>query len=309
MTDGMVYSGKTKLEFCDRLGPDWQRLADYLDISQSDQERFAQGEEPRGIWDWLYRRRELARLSDALCFVRREDLARLLEPEHPPANTTKSTWGGCPYPGLLSFKPSETAIFFGRSAETEELLQRLRDPGNRFIAAVGASGSGKSSLVRAGVIPRLEEKGGWRWTRLTPGEINDDPFLALATALKPLLQDYAVRQIHTRLTETGDIGGLVRAALAEQPGAKLLVFIDQFEELFILSSEAHRLPFTILLGRMAATAGLRILITLRADFYQRCLDYPHLTALLRRAQASFPLHTRTCPPCTRWSPVRRALRD
>ncbi|MCI0441204.1 MAG: hypothetical protein L0177_19040, partial [Chloroflexi bacterium] len=60
MNDDVVYSGKTKLEFCERLGLDWQRLADYLDIPQSDQGRFAQGEEPRAIWDWLYRRRELA---------------------------------------------------------------------------------------------------------------------------------------------------------------------------------------------------------------------------------------------------------
>ena len=73
------------------------------------------------------------------------------------------------------------------------------------------------------------------------------------------------------------------------------MFIDQFEELFTLAAEAHRLPFTILLGRMATVPGLRTLVTLRADFYQRCLDYPHLTTLLRQAQASFPLHTPDIP--------------
>lgn len=129
----------------------------------------------------------------------------------------------------------------------------------------------------------------------------DDPFLALATALKPLLQEQydSVRQIHVRLTDAGDIGNLVRAALANQAAAELLVFIDQFEELFTLAAEAHRLAFTILLGRMASKPGLRTLVTLRADFYQRCLDYPHLTALLRQAQASFPCIHPICPPCTR----------
>jgi hypothetical protein len=83
--------------------------------------------------------------------------------------------------------------------------------------------------------------------------------------------------------------------LASRSATELLVFIDQFEELFTLAAEAHRLPFTILLDRMASTPGLRTLVTLRADFYQRCLDYPHLTTLLRQAQASFPLHTPDMP--------------
>lgn len=198
-----------------------------------------------------------------------------------------------PVPGATLIQPSEAPIFFGRTRETAELLERLRQPDNRFLAVVGTSGSGKSSLVKAGVIPQIEAKGGWLCTRLTPAEVSDDPFLALATALKPLLQEQydTVRQFHVRLTDTGDIGILVGTALASRPATELLVFIDQFEELFTLAAEAHRLPFTILLDRMASTPGLRTLVTLRADFYQRCLDYPHLTTLLRQPQASFPLHT------------------
>ncbi|MGH2399072.1 MAG: SUMF1/EgtB/PvdO family nonheme iron enzyme, partial [bacterium] len=266
-------------------------------IPVSDQDGFASGDQARAIWHWLERREALSKLLDALRYVRRDDLIGLLEPEAPPVQSGGPTWGRCPYPGLFSFKPSEAPIFFGRSQETEGLLGRLRHPDNRFLAVVGASGTGKSSLVKAGVIPKIEAQGGWLWTRCTPGEVGDDPFLALATTLKPLLQehDYTVRQIHARLTDTGDIGHLVRTALAHRPSAELLVFIDQFEELFTLVAERHRLPFTILLGRMATTLGLRTLVTLRADFYQRCLDYPHLTALLRQAQASFPLHTPDMP--------------
>jgi len=272
-------------------------VADFLEIPVSDQDGFAPGDQARAIWHWLERREALTKLSDALGYVRRDDLVVLLEPEVPAVQSGGPTWGGCPYPGLLSFKPSEAPIFFGRTRETAELLERLRQPDNRFLVVVGASGSGKSSLVKAGVIPQLEAKGGWLCTRFTPGEVGGDPFLALATALKPLLQEQydSVRQIHVRLTDTGDIGNLVRAASASRPATELLVFIDQFEELFTLAPEAHRLPFTILLDRMASTPGLRTLVTLRADFYQRCLDYPHLTTLLRQAQASFPLHTPDMP--------------
>lgn len=263
----MKYSGKTKLAFCERLGDEWKKVADFVEIPVSDQDSFASGDQARAIWHWLERREALAKLSDALRYARRPDLVDLLEPEVPPVQSGGPTWVGCPYPGLLSFKPREAPIFFGRTRETAELLERLRQPDNRFLAVVGASGSGKSSLVKAGVIPQLEAKGGWLCTRLTPGEVGDDPFLALATALKPLLQGQydSVRQIHVRLTDTGDIASLVRAALANQAAAELLVFLDQFEELFTLAAEAHRLPFTILLDRMASTPGLRTLVTLPGE--------------------------------------------
>jgi len=73
------YSGKTKLAFCDRLGADWKKLADVLDIPSADQARFEQGDGGRGIWVWLANREELARLSPALRDIRRDDLAALLE--------------------------------------------------------------------------------------------------------------------------------------------------------------------------------------------------------------------------------------
>jgi hypothetical protein len=189
MTGGMKYSGKAKVEFCKRLGAEWKKVANFVEIPVSDQDGFASGDQAREIWHWLARREALAKLLDALRYVRREDLVVLLEPEVPAVQSGEPTWGGRPYPGLFSFKPSEAPIFFGRTQETAELLERLRQSDNRFIAVVGVSGSGKSSLVRAGVIPQIDAKGGWLCTRLTPGEVGDDPFLALATALKPLLQE------------------------------------------------------------------------------------------------------------------------
>jgi conflict system STAND superfamily ATPase/bDLD-like protein/TIR domain-containing protein len=296
-TGGMKYSGKTKPAFCERLGDEWKKVADFVEIPVSDQDGFAPGDQARAIWHWLERREASAKLADALGYVRRDDLVVLLEPEDPAVQSGGPTWGGCPYPGCSHSNPARRPSSSAAPGRRLNCWERLRQPDNRFLAVVGASGSGKSSLVKAGVIPQIEAKGGWLCTRLTPGEVGDDPFLAFATALKPLVQEQydSVRQIHVRLTDSGDIGNLVRAALANQAAAELLVFIDEFEELFTLAAEAHRLPFTILLWRMASTPGLRTLVTLRADFYQRCLDYPHLTTLLRRAQASYPLHTPDMP--------------
>ena len=73
------YSGRTKIEFSNRLGGDWGRLADFLEIPPSDQARFPRGEESRGIWVWLENRKRLGELPEALCHVGRKDLADMLE--------------------------------------------------------------------------------------------------------------------------------------------------------------------------------------------------------------------------------------
>jgi hypothetical protein len=75
---GSPYSGKTKLAFCARLGNDWQRLADYLEIPPSDQARFERGNESHGIWVWLHNCGRLQELPAALEFIERPDLAELL---------------------------------------------------------------------------------------------------------------------------------------------------------------------------------------------------------------------------------------
>jgi energy-coupling factor transporter ATP-binding protein EcfA2 len=271
-------------------------LATVLEIPVADQQAFQKGNEAQEIWEWLERRRNLENLPDALNYIGRSDLAQFLLPEAAAAPKQSTGWQGCPYPGLLSFKPSEAPIFFGRSREANELSDRLMQPDNGFIAVVGASGSGKSSLVRAGVIPKLKNDE-WVWLRFTPGELSDDPFLAVANAFKLLMpeNDVSIRAIQQRIRETADMAALATDVLANRPNAHLLVFIDQFEELFTLVAEPHRLPFSILLKRMAAIAKIRTVITLRADFYLRCLSYAPLTDLLRRNQASFPLDQPATP--------------
>ena len=97
-------------------------------------------------------------------------------------------WAGSPYPGLRPFLAEEAAIFFGRGREVDALVARLRDPNQRFLSVVGASGTGKSSLIRAGLIPRLQDGAiegsqSWRVLTFTPGSTGPDPFLALAVEL------------------------------------------------------------------------------------------------------------------------------
>ncbi len=130
-----------------------------------------------------------------------------------PARTEKArpAWSGSPYPGLRPLMQDEAAIFFGRGREVDALIARLRDPAQRFLAVVGASGTGKSSLVRAGLLPRLadgavEGSRGWRVLAFTPGASGSNPLLALASELKGMLPARA---------QSPQIG--IAAALAKSP--------------------------------------------------------------------------------------------
>jgi hypothetical protein len=106
----------------------------------------------------------------------------------------RAEWAGRPYPGLAAFTADEAPIFSGRDAETDQLVARLGEGGQRFLAVVGESGTGKSSLVAAGLLPRLRAGAapgsrGWVYLpRFTPALEGDgaeagDPFRSLASAL------------------------------------------------------------------------------------------------------------------------------
>jgi hypothetical protein len=220
-------------------------------------------------------------------------------------------WQGSPFPGLRAFTPADAPIFFGRGGFTDALIRRLADPATRFIAVVAASGSGKSSLVAAGLLPRLKANAivgsknwllpdvipgsgeGKQWTglRFTPGEMGDNPFLALAVKLAPLLPDASLTpgKLCARLaSDPSAIKACAADALARQPDwAELLLFVDQFEELFSLVAEGYRAKFVELLAAAAEAPRVRTVVTMRADFYHRCLELPKLAELLR--EATFPL--------------------
>jgi formylglycine-generating enzyme required for sulfatase activity len=260
---------------------------------------FTQFKHPDGSWRRFYKEyHEPSGFKELLDQDLRDALARVLEacpggvakpPAEPEPPLETPLWEGSPFPGLRAFRPEEALIFFGRGRETDGLIRALGDSEMRFIAVVGASGSGKSSLVAAGLLPALARNAiagsqDWVWVRFTPAEMGDDPFMALASAFKPRLdrQGRRPRDLASDLEQDpGTCHELLILALEDKPDwAELLLFIDQFEEIFTLVEAAYRQPFVALLARAAQMRRVRLVVTMRADFYHHCLDLPGLDELL-----------------------------
>jgi formylglycine-generating enzyme required for sulfatase activity len=199
-------------------------------------------------------------------------------------------WTDTPYPGLEAFKPGQAPIFFGRGAEVDQLLEVLRDPEISFTSVVGASGSGKSSLVAAGLIPRLRAgalPGSAHWIDITfkPGERGGDPFLALAYALKAVLGTTGEREAELACdlrAEPDCFISHVSDLLRSRPqGARLLLVVDQFEELFTLAPADKRADFIELMETIVRTRKVRVIVTMRVDFLPYAVEIPPLAELLR----------------------------
>jgi WD40 repeat protein len=189
-----------------------------------------------------------------------------------------------PYLGLASFQPEDADRYFGRGDLVEELCARLDE--SPFLAVFGASGSGKSSLLRAGLLPaiwrgHLPGSGDWPTILLTPG---NHPVEQLAIRLANLCGASAVAVLADLTSDPDGVRVLVRQVLAGRPArARLVIVADQFEEIFTLCrDEAERNGFLACL--LAAGDRARIVVGVRADFYARCAQYPALVAALRDRQ-------------------------
>ncbi len=223
------------------------------------------------------------------------------ELEHPAIPTPRDSpvrWEGTPYPGLRAFTPDEAPIFFGRRREINALIRMLSTPELRFVAVVGASGSGKSSLVAAGLLPALKDNAidgsdHWLFVRFKPAEVGDNPYMALAAQLTPLLERHGwrAREIAAQLYE---MPTLLTERLIEQVReacrgvSDLLLVIDQFEELFTICDSEYLGQFIDLVATAANAPYVRVVITMRADYYRNCLDWPELTTLLDKGSYSLP---------------------
>ncbi len=177
----------------------------------------------------------------------------------------------CPYKGLPAFEREDAALFFGREAQVERVMTRLAE--SRFVAVVGASGSGKSSFVRAGLQAQLAtSRTAARVVVLTPRE---HPLDELADAVSAATGNaVAADDLRT------DPGSLERATRPDGEGS-LVIVVDQLEELFTLCrDEAERRVFVeALIGAWHDPASaIVVIVALRADFYGRVAAYPRLAA-------------------------------
>jgi WD40 repeat protein len=190
--------------------------------------------------------------------------------------------GDSPYVGLAAFQPEDSERFFGRERLVLDVLDRLAE--HRLLAVFGVSGAGKSSLLRAGVLPRARATG-MPTVLLSPGT---SPLRELAAHLAALTggdQDTVAREL---ADDPAAILGVVEAAIADHPSEiDLLIVVDQFEEVFTLCSDAGEgTAFVDALLSAADPDGgrCRIVLGVRADFYHRCAANARLARALATAQ-------------------------
>jgi hypothetical protein len=210
-----------------------------------------------------------------------------------------------PFPGLRPFETEESHLFFGRESQSDEQLARLGR--HRFLAVVGTSGSGKSSLVRAGLLPSLH--GGfmasgavsWQVACFRPG---NDPIGHLARALAEIPGFVPAGGLEASVTSTLRRSGLgLLAAVREArmpPGQSLLVVVDQFEELFRFqqtvdagrSGDAAAFVKLLLEATAQDEIPIYVVLTMRSDYLGDCARFRDLPERLNDAQYLIPRMTR-----------------
>ncbi len=223
-------------------------------------------------------------------------IMKLLKEDHqapapaPPAEAPE-LWQGNPFPGLRPFTPEDAPIFFGRGNETDKLIQRVRE--NQLVAVVGSSGSGKSSLVGAGLIPRLMKTSGtdqWRVVTFTPDGLGiGNPFASLAAALQRDL-NLDEDKLAKKLNDDPGYLNTLSTQIVTSPDSRLLLFVDQFEELFTTVTDRQlTLDFITLIVKTLAGESIHIVLTVRGDFYGNCIEIPEFAEVLEGS--TFPLST------------------
>lgn len=187
-----------------------------------------------------------------------------------------------PYVGLAAFQATDADWFFGREQLVEEVVTRLST--RRFVAVFGASGSGKSSLLRAGLLPR--------W------QVEHRPVVLFAPGSHPLetcavelacFTGVSPSQLRAELADDRrNLHRIVDRTLAERPGeAELLLVVDQFEEVFTLCHDQdERLHFVnaLIAATQARNSRCRVVLGVRADFYAHCTTHPELLEVLADGQ-------------------------
>lgn len=220
--------------------------------------------------------------------------------EGPPGDDVSSAELPCPYPGLASFQSRDAPWFFGRERLTAQVVGRLAEQltGARPLALVGVSGVGKSSLLRAGVLPALaagaldtgdrsaaigatDEPAGaprsWPWMLIIPGT---DPLTELVSRTACLAREPAMTALQAVRRRPEDFGALAtQAALTSGgPTGRLVIVVDQFEEIFTRCEDpAEQAAFVTALTHAGRAV---VVLAIRADFYADCTRLPGMAQVL-----------------------------
>ncbi len=226
-------------------------------------------------------------------------LQELLKRKSEKRAITAEYWSGnSPFRGLQVFEANDAWLFFGRDSDTDQLLERLSSAPT--LAILGNSGSGKSSLLRAGLIPAIRRgrlRLGSRFLdtcRIAIVRPSDDPFAELAESVpRQLAPELSAPQLRRIINEwrqhltsgPSALRDCIAAITGSNPeGTRVLLIVDQFEEIFALTTqhEVREKYINALLGaaRIEGSIPVQIVISMRADFYPQCLDHPHLSRLL-----------------------------
>jgi WD40 repeat protein len=202
-----------------------------------------------------------------------------------------------PYKGLRAFDEADAGDFFGREGLVQQLLARMGEGADlsRFLAVIGPSGSGKSSVVRAGLIPALRRGGvagsdQWYVITLQPGA---RPFEEIEAALLRIAVNPPASLLAQLREDARGLLRAVRRCLPDDEEVELLLVIDQFEEVFtLLDDTATRVQLldSLVEAILDPRSRLRVVVTLRADFLDRPLQYVDFGELLqRRSELVLPL--------------------
>jgi energy-coupling factor transporter ATP-binding protein EcfA2 len=198
----------------------------------------------------------------------------------------------CPYRGLYHFDTKDAEFYFGREVFVEEIFQATQT--RNFVPVIGASGSGKSSVVLAGLVPKLQQEGRWQFTYFRPGE---DPFYSLASALVPLYTGEELNdtdrmlQAKTLADSLRDektsisLSNIFVQIRQKHPNDRVLLIADQFEEVYTLCTDEsirHRFLDLLLNSPLFQSLSPMVLVsTMRARFLENALSCPPFANLLR----------------------------
>jgi DNA-binding SARP family transcriptional activator/class 3 adenylate cyclase/energy-coupling factor transporter ATP-binding protein EcfA2 len=195
--------------------------------------------------------------------------------------------GVCPYKGLARYEAADAVFFYGRERLVATLVARIAV--DRFVGIIGASGSGKSSLVRAGLLPALAAgtlpgSGAWPTCTFTPGE---HPLRSFAQALAPLTGIPGPELARRLDRQPDELAGVLEAAVRGRAGARVVVVVDQFEEVATLcrdQDERERFAAALVDAVTDPSVPAVVVPVVRADYHRALTVHPELARLFEQSQ-------------------------